>query len=240
METLARSVASETRMPVSVKAKQVDPATIQVEVIYSFPDSLGRESIAYTIHGNAVVVVNARMDPGKKDLPELPRFGLNMQLRHEFNSVEWLGRGPYENYWDRHTASFVGRYKFNVDEQNIPYVRPQEYGYRIDIRWLTLTADNKKGLFISGDSLICFSALPYTYDDMKGFKQAGSHPGDLDKENFVDLNIDYRQMGVGGDDSWGARTHDEYTLSVRPYTYTFRMIPFFVETQSPELLYGLP
>jgi beta-galactosidase len=233
-------IASETRIPVSVNARQVDPATIQVEVTYSFPDSTGRETIAYTIHGNAEVVVNVRMDPGKKDLPELPRFGMNLQLRHEFNSVEWLGRGPFENYWDRHNASFVGRYAFKVDEQNIPYVRPQEYGYRTDIRWLTLTADNKKGLFIRGDSLICFSALPYTYDDMKGFKQAGSHPGDLDKENFVDLNIDYKQMGVGGDDSWGARTHDEYTLPARPYAYTFRMIPFFIETQSPELLYGLP
>ena len=233
-------VASETRMPVSIITRRVDPATVQVEVTYSFPDSTGRETIAYTVHGNAEVVVNVKMDPGKKNLPELPRFGLNVQLRHEYNSVEWLGRGPYENYWDRHTASFVGRYTCKVDEQNIPYVRPQEYGYKTDIRWLMLTADNNTGLFIRGDSLICFSALPYTYDDLKGFIQAGSHPGDLDKENFVDLNIDYRQMGVGGDDSWGARTHDEYTLPARPYTYTFRMIPFFVETQTPEDLYRLP
>ncbi len=93
-------VASETRMPVSIITRRVDPATVQVEVTYSFPDSTGRETIAYTVHGNAEVVVNVKMDPGKKNLPELPRFGLNVQLRHKYNSVEWLGRGPYENYWD--------------------------------------------------------------------------------------------------------------------------------------------
>jgi beta-galactosidase len=131
----------------------------------------------------------------------------------------------------------VGRYKCKVGDQEIPYVRPQEYGYKTDVRWLTLTTDNKKGIFISGDSLICFSALPYTYDDLKGFVQGGKHAGDLDKENFVNLNVDYKQMGVGGDDSWGARTHSEYTLPARVYSFTFRMIPFDAEKQSADILY---
>jgi beta-galactosidase len=229
--------ASEKRLLVSMTAKQVNPAEVRVEASYTFPDSTGTETIRYDINGRAEIVVNVNMIPGKKGLPELPRFGMNMQVMPEFNSVEWLGRGPQDNYWDRKTGSFVGRYRSKVNEQEIPYVRPQEYGYKTDVRWLSLTSDNKKGLFITGDSLFCFSAIPYTYDDLKGFTQGGKHPGDLEKEGFADINIDYKQMGVGGDDSWGARTHDEYTLPARPYNFTLRMIPFNAGTQSGEELY---
>ncbi len=232
-------VASETRILKSINAKQVNPDEVQVEVSYDFPDSTASETIKYRINGSAEVVANISMIPGKKGLPELPRFGMNLQVKPEFANVEWFGRGPYENYWDRNTASFVGKYKMKVSEQEIPYVRPQEYGYKTDVRWLSLTSDNKKGLFIKGDSLICFSAVPYTYDDLKGFSHGGNHPGDLEKENFVDLNIDYKQMGIGGDDSWGARTHEQYTLPAKPYTYSFRIIPFNVDSQSPEVLYGM-
>jgi beta-galactosidase len=232
-------VASEKRVTVSCQAKQIDPAMVNVEVVYDFPDSTGRETILYKIQGDAVIQVDIKMIPGKKGLPELPRFGINMQVKPEFNFVEWFGRGPYDNYWDRHTGSFVGRYNCKADEQNIPYVRPQEYGYKTDVRWITMTSEKNKGLFFSGDSLICFSALPYTYEDLKCFVQGGSHPGDLDKENFVDLNLDYKQMGVGGDDSWGARTHEEYTLPAKSYEYSFKMIPYNTGKQSPETLYDL-
>jgi beta-galactosidase len=232
-------VASEKRLTVSCEAKQIDPAMVQVEVLYDFPDSTGRETVFYKIRGDAVVHVDIKMNPGRRGLPELPRFGINIQVKPEFNLVEWFGRGPYDNYWDRHTGSFVGRYKVKANEQNIPYVRPQEYGYKTDVRWLTMTSEKSKGLFFSGDSLICFSTLPYSYEDLKCFIQGGSHPGDLDKENFVDLNLDYKQMGVGGDDSWGARTHEEYTLPAKSYEYSFKMIPYNTGTQSPESLYDL-
>jgi len=229
--------ASESRVLKSITANLVRTSIVQVDVSYVFPDSTGCESIRYLVDGGGTIVVNVELNPGKQGLPELPRFGMNMQLKPEFNSIQWYGRGPYENYWDRKTASFVGRYSAKVTEEEIPYVRPQEYGYHTDVRWVSLSSDNKNGLFITGDSLICFSALPYTYEDMKGFKQAGSHPGDLDKENFVDLNIDYKQMGVGGDDSWGARTHDEYTLPAKKYTYSFRMIPLNACQNPQEELY---
>jgi beta-galactosidase len=229
--------ASESRKLLMLTPKQVNRTEVEVETVYDFPDSTGSETVRYNINGRAEVTINVSMIPGKKKMPELPRFGMNLQVKPEFNLAAWFGRGPYENYCDRNTASFIGNYKNTVNEQEIPYVRPQEYGYKTDVRWLSLTSENKKGLFIGGDSLICFSARPYTYDDLKGFTQGGSHSGDLEKENFVDLNIDYKQMGIGGDDSWGARTHDEYTLPARAYSYRFRMIPFSAETQSPEALY---
>ena len=83
---------------------------------------------------------------------------------------------------------------------------------------------------------ICFSALQYTYDDMKGFRHGGKHPSDMQKRNFIDLNVDYRQQGVGGDDSWGSRTHPEYTLPCRAYTYSFRMRPFDIIKEDPAVL----
>ncbi|MCX6247876.1 MAG: DUF4981 domain-containing protein [Bacteroidetes bacterium] len=231
--------ASETRKMISVIPAQTSPNEIKVEVKYEFPDSTGKETILYSINGNGEVTVSVSMTPGKKGLPELPRFGMNLQVKPEFNNFEWFGRGPYENYRDRNTGSFAGIYQGKVSDQEIPYVRPQEYGYRTDVRWVSLTSDSKKGLFFVGDSLICFSARPFTYDDLKGFRHGGNHPGDLDKEKFVDLNIDSGQMGVGGDDSWGARVHDEYTIPSKPCSYSFRIIPFRTGTQSPEALYQL-
>ncbi|NTV83534.1 MAG: hypothetical protein HGA23_04440, partial [Bacteroidales bacterium] len=126
-------------------------------------------------------------------------------------------------YQDRNTASFAGIYESTVDEQFTPYVRPQENGYKTGVRWMTLTNPKHISLKFSGQPMVCFSALPYTYDDMKGFKQAGKHIHDLVNEPFVDLNLDYGQMGVGGDDSWGARTHEAYTLPAGEYHYSFTM-----------------
>jgi beta-galactosidase len=123
-----------------------------------------------------------------------------------------------------------------VNEQFGPYVRPQENGYKTDVSWLAMTGKNKMGLFIQGDPVFCFSALPYTYDDMKGFTHGGKHPCGMEKKNFIDLNIDFKQMGVGGDDSWGARTHKEYTLPAEDYSYSFRFRPFSLAKESPEKL----
>ena len=103
-------------------------------------------------------------------------------------------------------------------------IRDRENGYKTDVRWMYLESYKHQSIRFEGVPLISFSALPYTYDDMKGFKQGGKHLHDLQKKPFVDLNIDYGQMGVGGDDSWGARTHDQYTLPAKEYSYSFTMV----------------
>ncbi|HTX87605.1 MAG TPA: glycoside hydrolase family 2 TIM barrel-domain containing protein, partial [Bacteroidales bacterium] len=201
--------ASEKRVVRSVTAVKTAYNQARVTVTWELPDVSSTETVEYTVNGNGEIHIAARMIPGKNDLPELPRFGMNLEITGNLDKVAWFGRGPMENYCDRKTAAFVDRYQFNVSEQEIPYVRAQEYGYRTDVRWLTLSDKDGTGLQITADSLVSFSALPYTYDDLKGFTRGGKHPGDLDKESFVNLNVDYGQMGVGGDDSWGARTHSE-------------------------------
>jgi beta-galactosidase len=109
------------------------------------------------------------------------------------------------------------------DGLSTPYVRPQENGYKTDVRWMMLESREHISIRFSGEPLISFSALAFTYDDMKGFKQGGKHLHDLEKKPFVDLNIDFGQMGVGGDDSWGARTHEQYNLPAKEYGYSFSM-----------------
>jgi beta-galactosidase len=213
----------------SIKLQQttrISTNEIEFKVIYELYTSGTKFSVDYHILGSGDLLADVHMVPGKADLPDIPRFGLNIRLNPAFDRLEWYGRGPWENYQDRNTAAFLGIYKSTVDEQFVPYVRPQENGYKTDVRWLSMTTADGKGLLIQGDPVFCFSSLWYTYDDMKGFTHGGKHAGDLEKEKFIDLNVDYRQMGVGGDDSWGARTHPEYCLKPQGYGYKFRFRPY--------------
>jgi len=205
------------------KTENNPDGTYLVSVTYIFPEEIASETVTYLIHPDGTITITASLKPLKEKLPELPRFGLNMRINQAFQQVTWYGRGPWENYTDRKTASFVGLYQGTVDEQFTPYARPQENGYKTDVRWVKLESQQGAGLKFSGDPLISFSALPYTYDDMKGFKHGGKHLNDLEKKPFVDLNIDYGQMGVGGDDSWGAKTHAQYTLPAKEYVFCFTM-----------------
>ena len=201
---------------------------IEVIAKYTLAETLAGETITYMILPDGKVKVNCKLiinDSAKKKLPELPRFGLNFTMPAGFNKIEWQGRGPFENYPDRNTAAFIGHYTSTVDEQFVPYVRPQENGYKTDVTFLEIKDNDGYGLDFFGDLKFCFSALPFTYDEMKGFKQAGKHAGDLIKQDFTDLNIDLTQMGVGGDDSWGAQTHPQYLLPAKNYEYSFYFKP---------------
>ncbi|MBI5008312.1 MAG: beta-galactosidase, partial [Bacteroidia bacterium] len=178
-------------------------------------------------------------------IPEIPRMGMQMQLPEEFSNLKWFGRGPYENYFDRKTASEVGLYESTVADQYTPYIRPQENGYKTDARWLLLTNDQETGLMIIGDPVICFSALNYIHDDFespgklsqyrKDAKTANTHTDDIKPRDLVNLNVDLGQMGVGGDDSWGAPIHLKYRLLDRKYEYSFRMRPVTSDDDVVEL-----
>jgi beta-galactosidase len=228
--------ASENHTAENLEVSKVTPREILVKVTYNYPDLHSKEIVSYRIFGSGDILVSARLNCDGKDIPELPRFGLNLEVKPEFSSLQWYGRGPWENYQDRNSSAFMGLYKSTVDEQFVPYVRPQENGYKTDVKWLALTGENNKGIFFQGDPQFCFSALPYTYDDMKGFTHGGKHPADMEKQAFIDLNIDYNQMGVGGDDSWGAKPHPEYTLPAKDYTYSFRFRPYSADKDTPEKL----
>jgi len=149
---------------------------------------------------------------------------MRTKLNGSYKYIEYFGRGPHENYWDRNTSAFINRYKSDIFKEYFPYISPQENGYKTDIRWLALT-DNQKGLLFVGDSLLCFSALPFEQEKLYQSKRGTKHIPDVKFNDLTNLCIDYKQMGVGGDDSWGARTHEEYLLKNNNYFYRFAIIP---------------
>ena len=147
-------------------------------------------------------------------------------LPGSLGQAEWYGRGPHENYWDRRTGAAVGRYRAAVSELAHPYVRPQETGTRSDVRWAALTDDSGTGLLVIGLPHLSFSALPYRISDLDGGEtKSRTHWAELTPREEITLAVDFRQTGVGGDDSWGAVTHREYTLWPQNLEYRFLMRP---------------
>ncbi|MFB9055278.1 beta-galactosidase, partial [Mariniflexile ostreae] len=136
--------------------------------------------------------------------------------------VNWFGRGPHENYQDRNTAALVGDYKASVEELYFPYIRPQENGYKTDTRWVTFTNTTGNGIKVTATDLISFSAHHQYNDDFDaGDKKQQRHTTDIKKRDFVNINIDYKQMGVGGDNSWGRMPHETYQIKANNLSYSY-------------------
>jgi len=182
--------------------------------------------IVYSMDGNGALSMNISYKAGTNELPEMPRFGMIMSLHKEFNNFSYYGRGPLENYSDRNTAAFTGIYQSTVASQYVPYTRPQENGYKTDIRWLTLTDNAGKGIRIDGLQPVCASALNNWPEDFDpGLTKKYRHTNDITPRNEVVLCVDLKQRGVGGDNSWGALPHKQYRLQEKAYTYGFVITP---------------
>lgn len=205
----------------TVKATQPKPEVAEVEVGGKLGDKKSEYRIAYRVHGDGRVSVRLRITPRGK-LPEIPRIGMQVALPAACETFTWLGRGPQETYWDRKTGAAVGLYALKVEQVMHQYVRPQENGNRTDVRWVALTDKAGNGLLAvaDGGELLESSAWTYTLADL----EAAKHICDLPKREAVTFNIDHRQMGVGGDNSWGLPVHPEYTLPAnKPYEYGFTL-----------------
>ncbi|MDR1455404.1 MAG: DUF4981 domain-containing protein [Tannerella sp.] len=182
----------------------------------------------YRIRPDGSVEVSGTMNLAGKNLPELVRFGMKMQLPVQFDRVTYYGRGPWENYNDRNTSAFVKKYSCSVDELNYDYIRPQENGYRTDVRYVAFTDASGAGLRFeeSVTNRISFNARHNPDEDLDaGFGKKQMHPTDIYPRNSLFVNIDLTQMGVGGDDSWGAKPLDKYRLLDEVYSYTFLIKP---------------
>ncbi|MEP7376994.1 MAG: glycoside hydrolase family 2 TIM barrel-domain containing protein [Chitinophagaceae bacterium] len=180
-------------------------------------------TIDYFIQNDGAIRTTSSIDMTGRDLPELPRFGMRMELPGQFKKLSYYGRGPLENYTDRNTASFIGLYNDEVANQySWNYIRPQESGYKTDIRWFSLTNDMGKGIMIEGVQPICFSAINNSTEDLDpGLTKKQQHPTDIKPRSNIYLNIDLKQRGVGGDNSWGALPHDQYRLLDKKYSYSY-------------------
>ncbi|MEJ2679529.1 MAG: DUF4981 domain-containing protein, partial [Gemmatimonadota bacterium] len=212
---------------------------VTVTVESTLPTVFADYTTTYTILGSGDVIVDDHFvpHPGADSLPEMFRFGMKMVVPHAYSNVAWYGRGPFESYWDRKTAALVGRYAGTVSQQYYPYVRPQETGNKTDVRWLSLTDDDGAGLLFVGDSLLSVSALHYRISDLDpGPEKAQRHSGDLTERPEVYVNVDDRQMGVGGINSWGALPLPRYSLPYGEYHYRFRLRGFTAADGTPDAL----
>jgi beta-galactosidase len=204
-------------------AEQVRPQLVRITADATIP--VGEDTTyrtVYDVYGSGDIVVEASIAPSGQDLPKLPRFGMQMAIPGRYDTMTWLGRGPHETYWDRKTGAAVGLYSGSVEENIHIYVRPQENGNKTDVRWVVVTNEDDAGLMAVGDPVLSVSAWPFSMSDL----EEADHINELPRRDFITLNLDYKQMGVGGDNSWGARTHPEYTLPARPYSYRFRLKPY--------------
>ena len=189
-------------------------------------DVASNYTLVYTMAGDGSITVNASFKAGNNPLPEMPRFGMTFSLRREFDTFTYYGRGPWENYADRNTASFLGIYSSSVADQYTPYTRPQENGNKTDLRWLTLTDKDGKGIEIKGLQPLSVSALHNLTEDFdEGLNKKYRHASDITPRKEVVLCIDLAQRGVGGDTSWGALPHQPYLLDKKEYSYGFVILP---------------
>jgi beta-galactosidase len=228
--------ASDNRQVKSITLDNTNTKAVTVSVNFYFPDPQAEMTVSYTITGNGDVMVSNRLK-SSNTLPWIPRLGMNMRINGELNQVDWFGRGPFENYSDRKTAAFAGRYHTTVNEMYTPYVRPQENGYRTDVRWFALSDGATWGIYFEGTPNLGFSALPYTYDNLKGFKHGGKHGNLLTKQDFTDLNIDFQQCGLGGDDSWWSWPMEKYLIPSGNYEWSYRLRPYLIKNEKPEELW---
>jgi beta-galactosidase len=152
----------------------------------------------------------------------MPEFGMMFKLDADYDNVTWYGMGPEETYVDRCAGAKLGVYKNKVEDNMAKYLVPQECGNKVGVRWATVTNRKGRGMMFSGDKME-FSALPYTPHELEN----AMHPYELPQVHYTVVRVAKQQMGVGGDDSWGAQTHPEYLISVDQkleFTFTFRGI----------------
>ncbi len=220
--------AGSNRQIKEVKVERVTPGIISIKVNAFLPSVKSEYENIYTLYGSGDIVISNKFTSGD-ELPNLPRFGMKMSLLGEFNNISWYGRGPHENYWDRNTSAAVGVYEGTVEQQYVPYIFPQENGNKTDVRWVSLVNKEGVGLLAIGMPVLSISAHHFTTEDL----EEATHTYELKQRDDITLNLDYKQMGVGGDDSWGARPHPEYTLPAKSYSYKLRLRPFSRKDVSP-------
>ena len=193
-----------------------------VEYRLEIPAEQTTARIRYTLSSENSLDVRVYLETSGK-LPELPRIGMQCQLTADFDDCRWFGNGPSESYVDRKAGAMVGVFEKGVAEMVHAYAEPQETGNRTEVRWMELQSDEGSTIkaMALGESLLECSVYPYAMSDL----EQHAHPFEIPKRDFVTVNIDLQQMGLGGDDSWGARPHPEYTLPAnRVYAYEFRLV----------------
>jgi beta-galactosidase len=212
--------AGEGRKVTSVDVTKQEDQSVMVAVKGTLPVGESTWQVAYTIYENGVVKVEESLNPIGQVPPCIPKIGMTLSMPKEFGTMSWYGRGPQENYPDRQTGAMIGIYSGLVDSLWTNYVWPQENGNRDDVRWVRFTNADGQGLMVVGYPALSVSAWPYSLQDL----EQATHIDDLPTRDYITVNLDDKQMGVGGIDTWSrnARAMPQYRLPTnQQYHYAF-------------------
>ena len=153
--------------------------------------------------------------------PPLARVGMQFAMPASYDYIKWYGRGPFESYQDRKESAHVGLWSGAVSDQYFPYVMHQENGNKTDVRWIKITDDAATGMKITGTPLMEVNVQNYSQQALNLAKPSKR----LFRGDKTYVNIDLKQMGLGGDDSWSPRVHEEYQLKEKSYRFGFVISP---------------
>lgn len=221
----AWSLASKQQQLTKLSTAPKTDGSIVVKTEHILADDMASVATSYRLFGNGEIVVGTTIKTLKEDLPAIPRIGMKMILVRDYKHMQWFGRGPHENYSDRNSSAAIALYESHVDEQYHDYSRPQETGNKTDVRWMSLANAKGQGLLVVGEQLLSMTALSVLDEDMENDRTTHIHGQEVLPRDLVNLNIDLRQMGVGGDNSWGATALPQYLIEPSEYRYSFRLVP---------------
>lgn len=200
---------------------------VLVTASYDMPEVSSKLDMSYLISNTGTVKVTQKLstDP-KAKMPNMFRFGMQMPMPRNFETVEYYGRGPGENYIDRNNSADLGIYRQSVAEQFYPYVRPQENGTKTDIRWWKMLDESGNGVEITASAPFSASALHYTIESLdNGINKKQEHSPEVAEADLTNLCIDKIQAGLGCENSWGSIARPEYRVPYSDYEFTFMLTP---------------
>ena len=221
-----------------MKLKDCKVGDRDVVAVFDMPGVNATLTMTYRLQANGEVVVNEHFVPGpatgdKNDVPPMFRYGMQLQMPKGYDTVEYYGRGPAENYIDRNSSEFLGVYENKVSDEYYSYVRPQESGNHTDVRWFRITDGKGRGLELYSDAAMEVSALHFLTEDLDDGpikeKTWGHHSGDLVERPLTQVHIQQRQMGLGCVNSWGAWPRREYLVPNQERSFTFVIRPLSSE-----------
>ena len=212
--------------------------TTAITAKYVYPESKSSWEVTYTIYHDGTIRVDNTFDALESDTELIPRIGMRMQLPASVVNAEYYGRGPWGNYSDRKTSTFVDRYQSPIAEMVTKYVAPQENHHHTDTKWLALTHESGRGLLFVADGKFEFNVSNYLLETISngetlnndapvGTAPINKHINAYKPSQLVDLFIDYSMQGVGGNNSWGRLPMEDYLIkpTSTPIKYSFTIIP---------------
>lgn len=209
----------------SFEKEELENGAVKVTVSYNMQQVQSSLKVEYVFDAEGTLTVTQSLEAGEGQ-PDMFRFGMTMVMAPEFQTVEYLGRGPVENYSDRHESEWIGLYTESVKDQYFPYIRPQETGNKTDIRWWRVLDRKGIGLEFCGTEPLSMSSLNFLTEDLDdGPNKHNRHAGDLTPRDFTVVHVDKVQYGLACQNSWGAIPLEPYRLHAVNMSYTFTIKP---------------